>query len=138
MSKMISTDVIIKAQFYDLDPMQIVWHGNYPKFFEQARCALLEQLNFGYIQMAETQFSWPIVDMRIKYVRPIKFRQEVRVTATLLEYESRIRIRYRIIDMLTDEVLTKAETLQFAVDNNTGNVCLDSPKVLIERVKELL
>ena len=34
---MISAEVIIKIQFYDLDPMRVVWHGNYPRFLEQAR-----------------------------------------------------------------------------------------------------
>ena len=36
---MISAEVIIPIQFYDLDPMRIVWHGNYPRFLEQARAA---------------------------------------------------------------------------------------------------
>ena len=68
---MISAEVIIKIQFYDLDPMRIVWHGNYPRFLEQARAVLFEKISFGYREMSESGFAWPIVDMRIKYVRPI-------------------------------------------------------------------
>ena len=45
---MISAEIRTKAQFYDLDPMQIVWHGNYARFFEQARCALLDKIDFNY------------------------------------------------------------------------------------------
>ena len=41
---MIAADVTIRVQFYDLDPMQVVWHGNYARFLEQARCALLERI----------------------------------------------------------------------------------------------
>ena len=41
---MISVDVAIKVQFYDLDPMGIVWHGNYTRFLEQARAALFQKI----------------------------------------------------------------------------------------------
>ena len=79
---MISAEVIIKIQFYDLDPMRIVWHGNYPRFLEQARSALFEKISFGYREMSESGFAWPIVDLRIKYVRPINPRHSIKVTAT--------------------------------------------------------
>lgn len=135
---MISAEVKIVAQFYDLDPMQIVWHGNYARYLESARCQLLDRLNFGYMRMAATAFDWPIVDMRIKYIRSIKFNDEVRVIATLVEYENRIRIQYRILSSGDGEVITKAETTQVAVERATGNVCLDSPRELIQSVKALL
>ena len=31
---MISKSVALKAQFYDVDSMNVVWHGNYVKYFE--------------------------------------------------------------------------------------------------------
>jgi acyl-CoA thioester hydrolase len=135
---MISVDVIVKTHFYDLDPMQVVWHGNYPRFLEQARCALLDKIAFNYLEMSATRYLWPIVDMRIKYVRPIRLSQEVRVTATMVEYENRIRIDYRITDAVTGETLTKAQTTQVAVDRETNEICLASPAELQERVRRCL
>lgn len=135
---MISAEVIVKAQFYDLDPMQVVWHGNYARFLEQARCALLDKIAFNYQEMSDSGYIWPVVDMRIKYVRPIRFGQEVRVTATMVEYESRIKIDYRLANLATGEVLTKAHTIQVAVDAATQELCFESPAVLRERVQRLL
>jgi acyl-CoA thioester hydrolase len=135
---LITAEVISKTQFYDLDPMKIMWHGNYPRLLEQARCALLDRIGFNYHEMAETRFAWPIVDMRIKYVRPIRFSQEVRVTATLVEYENRLRITYRIVDARSGEVLTKAETVQVAVDMERHEVQFDSPVELLEKVRACL
>jgi acyl-CoA thioester hydrolase len=132
---MISAEVIVKAQFYDLDPMQIVWHGNYVRFLEQARCALLDKIGFGYREMAETGYLWPVVDLRIKYVRPVRFGQEVRVTATMAEYEYRLKIDYRLADLTTGEVLTKAHTIQVAVDAATNELCFQSPAVLYAKVE---
>jgi len=135
---MIGAEIEIVAQFYDLDPMQVVWHGNYARFLEQARCALLDHIGYNYPEMEKSGFAWPIVDMRIKYVRPIRFAQKVRVMATLAEYENRLRIEYRIRDGASGETLTKATTIQLAVDAASGELCLESPPALVDKVKGLL
>ncbi|PWC35980.1 acyl-CoA thioesterase [Azospirillum sp. TSO35-2] len=135
---MISADVTIQAQFYDLDPMQVVWHGNYARYLEQARCALLDRIGYNYPEMAESGFMWPIVDMQLKYVRPIRFNQTVRVTASLVEYENRLRIDYRLHDAATGELLTKARTTQLAVALEDQSLAFESPAVLIEKVRALL
>jgi acyl-CoA thioester hydrolase len=137
-NNILESEIDIKSQFYDLDPMNIVWHGNYARFFEQARCALLDKLDFNYQQMSETGYAWPIVDMRIKYVRPVRFPQTVRVTATLAEYENRLKINYLIRDAETLEKVTKGFTIQVAVDINTEEMMFQSPPMLIEKVESLL
>ncbi|HWT96345.1 MAG TPA: acyl-CoA thioesterase [Terriglobales bacterium] len=135
---MISAEVDIVAQFYDLDPMQVVWHGNYARFLEQARCALLDKIGYNYPQMDQSGFMWPIVEMQTKFVRPIRFAQAIRVEANLLEYENRLKISYRCRDKLSGAVLTKAHTVQVAVVMASGELCLESPPVLIEKVRALL
>jgi acyl-CoA thioester hydrolase len=135
---MISAEVVIKIQFYDLDPMRVVWHGNYPRFLEQARSALFEKISFGYLEMSESGFAWPIVDMRIKYVRPIKSIHAIKVTATLTEYENRLKTNYIIADAETDEVLTKAHTIQVTVDRASNELYFETPAVLVEKVRRLL
>jgi acyl-CoA thioester hydrolase len=135
---MISAEISTQAQFYDLDPMQIVWHGNYARFLEQARCALLDKIGYNYPDMAESGTGWPIVDMRIKYIRSIRFAQTIRVQATLTEYENRIRIDYRILDEATGALLTKARTDQVAVCATTGELRFESPAIFIDKVRKLL
>jgi acyl-CoA thioester hydrolase len=134
----ISAETTVKVQFYDLDPMQVVWHGNYVRFLEQARCALLDKIGYNYAQMDQSGYVWPIVDMRLKYVRPARFGQELRLVATLREYENRLRIDYRVLDADSGETLTKAETVQVAVIAKTGELCLESPPALLDRVRGLL
>jgi len=43
----------LEIPFYDVDAYRIVWHGNYPKYFEVARCQLLEEIGFPYEKMEE-------------------------------------------------------------------------------------
>jgi acyl-CoA thioester hydrolase len=36
-------DTEILVPFFDVDSMNVVWHGHYVKYLEVARCALLER-----------------------------------------------------------------------------------------------
>jgi len=135
---MISAETEITAQFYDLDPMQVVWHGNYVRFFEQARGVLLDKIDYNYPEMERTGYLWPIVDMRVKFVRPVRYQQKIRVEATLVEYENRLKIKYLCRDAASGEVLTKAHTIQVAVTAATQELNLESPSVLLEKIERVL
>ena len=135
---MISAEAIAKIQFYDVDAMQVVWHGNYARFLELARCALLEKIGYSYPEMARSGYFWPVVDMRIKYVRPVRMAQQIRLTATLLEYENRLRIDYRIVDVDSGDLLSKAQTTQLAVAIGSGQLEFNSPNELVDKVRMLL
>jgi len=135
MNKEIRAEVIIKIPFYDVDSMNVAWHGNYAKYLEDARCALLDSIGYNYNEMQKGGHSWPIVNLNIKYIRPFIFNQEIKVSATLIEYENCIKIKYLITDLKSGEKLTKAETMQMAVDMKTGETCFFSPKVFLEKVE---
>lgn len=137
-TKQISVDTEFTVEFYDVDSMQIAWHGNYIKYFEVGRCALLDTIKFGYPEMAKSGYVWPVVDVHVKYIKPLVFRQRARIQATLLEYENRLRIGYRIYDAATGTLLTKGESIQMAVDVSTMSSLFVSPPCLTDRVEEHL
>jgi acyl-CoA thioester hydrolase len=127
-------EVAVKVQFYDLDPLQIVWHGNYARFFELARCALLDTIGYNYHQMRESGYAWPVIDMHVRYLQPATFAQEILVRAELVEWEHRLKLQYLIRDAATGLRMTKGSTVQVAVHIETNQMCLQSPRVLFERL----
>ena len=131
----VSAEVTIKVQFFDLDPMQVVWHGNYARYLEVARCALLDRIGYNYAQMAASGYAWPIVDLRIKYVGPLRFGQEARVTASVVAFENGLKIDYLIRDAVSGVVLTRAHSFQVPVRLDTGELCLESPAELTDRIR---
>jgi acyl-CoA thioester hydrolase len=137
LSPELSAQIEGKADFCDLDPMQVVWHGNYARYFEQARTALMEKIGYSYHEMHRSGFAWPIVDLHVKYVRPLRLGQDFRVAAYLLEYENRLKIAYEIFDIATGECVTKAQTVQVAVTLE-GELVFQAPDVLIEMVRKFL
>lgn len=124
----------LRVQFYDLDPMQIVWHGNYVKYLEQARCALFDTIGYNYEEMRDSGYQWPVIDMRLRYVGAARFGQRLRLFAEIVEYEHRLKIDYLITDADTGKRLNRASTTQVAVDIATGEMCFVSPPVLFEKL----
>ncbi len=130
----VSCEVEIEAAFFDVDLMEIVWHGNYAKYFEVARCALLDKIDYGYMKMRESGYGWPVIDLRIRYVKPIMFGQKIKVQAQLIEWENRLKITYQIFDKNSGVRLTRGYTTQIAVDMTTREMCYESPTVIWQKL----
>jgi acyl-CoA thioester hydrolase len=129
-----SAEVELQIQFFDLDPMEIVWHGRYVQYLEIARCALLDSIDYNYVRMKESGYSWPVIDLHLRYAAPATFGQRIKVRATIAEWENRLKIDYLITDAATGKRLTRASTVQVAVDIRTGEMCFVSPPVLFEKL----
>ena len=127
-------EIEVSPAFHDLDPMDVVWHGHTLKYLELARCALLQGFDYDYPQMRESGYVWPIVDLRCKYVRSARYGQRLRVRAELTEWEMRMRIDYVIRDAETDDVVTRAHTLQVAVEIASGEMSYATPEVFRRRL----
>ena len=131
----ISAEIEIKVPFYDVDSMNIVWHGNYVKYLEDARCALLEKIAYSYDVMLDSGYGWPLVGLNVKYISPGRFNQKIKVRATLDEFENCIKIKYIISDTETGKTIAKAETVQMAIDMKTMQSLYFSPQILLDRVR---
>ena len=129
-----AAEVEMQVQFFDLDPMQIVWHGNYVKYLEVARCALLDSIDYNYEQMQESGYAWPIIEMNLRYAAAAKFGQRLLLRAEIVEWENRLRIDYLISDAATGKRLNRATTTQVAVEIASGEMCFVSPPVLFEKL----
>ena len=129
-----SVDVEMQVQFFDLDPMQIVWHGNYVKYLEVARCALLDSIHYNYVEMKASGYAWPVIDMQLRYVGSASFGQRLKLRAEIVEWENRLKIDYLITDAQTGKRLNRASTTQVAVDMASGEMCFVSPPILFEKL----
>lgn len=129
-------EVEIEIPFHDVDSMNVAWHGHYLKYFEIARCHLLEQFDYNYNQMRESGYAWPVIDVNIRYIYGLEFGQKVRVVATLKEWENRLKIDYQILDAQSGKRLTKGSTVQVAVRIADKELCLVSPPVLFDKLQQ--
>jgi acyl-CoA thioester hydrolase len=135
---LLSQETCFSVPFFDVDSMNIVWHGHYCKYLELARCNLLDKIGYNYAAMKESGFMFPIVDLQIKYIQPLIFEQSIKIIATLKEWECRLKIHYEIMDADSHQVLTKASTIQAAVKAGNKQLQFVCPDIFIQRVNQLL
>lgn len=129
-------EIEIDVPFHDVDSMNVVWHGHYLKYFELARCQLLEQFDYNYNQMRESGYVYPVIESHIRYAHGIIFNQKIRVVAKLVEWENRLKIDYTIYDAQSNKRLTKGYTIQVAVRIEDRELCLASPPILLQKLQQ--
>ena len=127
-------EVEMQVQFFDLDPMEIVWHGHYVKYLEVVRCALLDSIDYNYVQMKESGYAWPVIDLHLRYIGSATFGQRLTLRAEIAEWENRLKINYLITDAATGRRLSRASTTQVAVDMITHEMCFVSPPILFQKL----
>lgn len=131
-------DSEIVVPFYDVDSMDVVWHGHYVKYLEVARCALLDHIGYNYTQMKADGFMWPVIDVQLRYVRPARFGQRLRVCASLVEWQNRLKVHYLVSDAASGERMTRASTVQVAVRLADGDMQLVSPPRFVKAVEQCM
>lgn len=136
--KQLRHSVIIEVPFFDVDSMDIVWHGHYVKYLEIARCAFLSAIGYDYNVMKANGYGWPIVQLNLKYVRPAVFGQKIRVEVVLKEYESCLKFDYVISDIISGKKLTKASSMQVAVCMQTRETQFQTPESWLQAVRNAM
>jgi len=126
------------VEFFHLDPMQVVWHGNYINYFEIGRRVLLEKIGYSYNDMKESGYSFPVIEISAKYTGSLRFLDCAKIKAILLEYENRLKIQYEIRNVKTGAVVTKGFSTQMAFDIKADESCFLCPKIFVEKVEALI
>jgi acyl-CoA thioester hydrolase len=124
--------------FHDIDVAGIAWHGHYLKYFENARWALMDRLGYGLDTMLASAEGWPIVSLEVKYLRPGRFGDTLRIGASLVEWESRLVINYLAVNAATGERVARAQTTQVLVDMATGTMRYALPEAFVARVRSAI
>lgn len=111
-----SFEVEISVPFFDLDPMQIVWHGNYLNYFELARAALFEHYGVDlYSYYNRERIIFPIIRTQTKHILPLKHRDRVICKATLVDANIKLVVDFEIRKAADGSVCTRGRTEQVAV-----------------------
>jgi acyl-CoA thioester hydrolase len=110
-----SLQINLSVSFYDLDPMMIVWHGNYFKYFDKARFALFDAAGIDlYRYMVDQQTVFPITRTSIKHIQPLRAKDTFVCKATVTEARNKIAMDFEI--RRTDgKLCTRGNSEQLAV-----------------------
>jgi acyl-CoA thioester hydrolase len=111
-----SATVRFSVPFCDVDAMQVVWHGNYYKYFDLARDRLFSDAGIDLYQVArDGGVVFPITRTQTKHIMPLRFRDEAECKATLVEAECRLVVDFELRLVGGSKLCAKGRTEQAAV-----------------------
>jgi len=114
--------------FYDLDPMQIVWHGNFFNYFEDARWALLDHHGVDlYAYYEKTKIIFPIIRTATKHIYPLRHRDEFICKATIVEARIKLVVDFEIRLAADGAICARGRTEQVAVATPEMEILLRIP-----------
>ena len=116
MAQSVSTSITMRVPYHNVDLMQIVWHGNYLKYFEVARQALFKKCGVDMQHYTEdTRYVFPVVRSMIKHIWPLRFDDEFTCKAILREARVKIVLDFEIKLVSNGKLCVKGWTEQVAV-----------------------
>lgn len=124
-----SCEVTLKVPFHDLDPMQVVWHGNYLKYFDISRFALFDHLKVNlYDYYLEQKYLFPVTRTNVKYIYPLRYNDEFICRCTLVDATIKIVCDFEIRTAGSDKVCARARGEQVAVTFPDMEMLLEIPE----------
>lgn len=131
--KEIVSETKLRVPFFDLDPMNVVWHGNYVKYMEIARCDFFRSIKYTYDDMRSDGIMYPIAKMDFKFIKSAKFEDEITIKCILKELEPALIFRYEIYT--NGEKIFVGNTMQIGVKIKTGESIFEAPGRLKESLR---
>ena len=123
-----SAEIKLTVPFHDLDPAQIVWHGNYLKYFDMARFALFKDAGIDlYEYFIKKKYAFPVTKTSTKHIIPLRHRDEFICKATVVDARIKITLDFEIRLAESGVVCTRGKGDQVAVKMPEMELQLEIP-----------
>lgn len=117
--KTLQAEKQFEIRFSEVDSMDVVWHGSYPLYFEDAREAFGRKYGLGYMTIFGNGYYAPLVELSFKYRQPLLYGMQPTVIITYIPTEAaKLVFDYSIVDSQTGAVLATGRSVQVFTDHN--------------------
>ncbi|HEY1006566.1 MAG TPA: thioesterase family protein [Sphingobacteriaceae bacterium] len=120
----------IRVRYGETDQMGYMYYGNYAQFYEVGRVEMLRSLGMTYRSMEEEGIMMPVLDMKVRYLKPALYDEEITVRVILEKMPGvRMHFRYELFNERNELINTGETTLAF-IDMKRNRPCLPSREFL--------
>ena len=124
-----------RVLYADTDRSQLVYHANHLRFFELGRATLMRDAAYPYREIEESGYTYPIIEVGIKYYGPLYYDDSMWIHTHPAELERvRLRFDYIITNGQTHEIACKGFTRHCAVNSSGIPVAIDEKTVHLWKV----
>lgn len=120
------TEVIVR--FNEADPLGIVWHGHYVRYFEDGREAFGKRFGISYLDFYHQGLAVPVVSVQCDFKKPLRYGDSVIVESTFINSAAaKMKFEYKIFESRSNALVATGSSLQVFVDVKTFALQLTIP-----------
>lgn len=119
--------------FHDVDPLHIVWHGHYYKYFEIARTELFRRHRIDGTDLMALGYRFVVSHSEARHVAALTYGDRYRVKAWFIDTEQRVNVGYEVWDLTHDRRAARGRTELVSTDAE-GRLLLETPKIIRDRI----
>ena len=109
----------IKVRFSEIDSMQIVWHGEYVRYFEDGRESFGKHYGLGYMDIYSEGYMVPIVELNCQFKQSLSFGEEVIIETRYISCEAaKIKFEYVLYRATDNNIVATGSTTQVFLNTN--------------------
>ncbi|HEY0656458.1 MAG TPA: acyl-CoA thioesterase [Chryseosolibacter sp.] len=121
------TEVVVK--FNEADPLGIVWHGHYIRYFEDGREAFGKRYGIAYLDFYHNGLAVPVVSVNCDYKKPLRYGDSVIVETTYINSAAaKLKFEYKIYESKSRNLVATGQSLQVFVNARTFALELTMPE----------
>lgn len=126
----------LEIRFSEVDSMNVVWHGSYPLYFEDAREVFGSKYGLEYMGFYDHGYFAPLVELTFQYKKPIKYGMRPRIDIIYRPTAAaKIVFDYEIRDPSDESIIATGHSVQVFMDRNYQLVW-DNPEFYVEWKKK--
>src|SRR5271154_5537655 len=137
MQKGLSERTEVLVRFNEADPLGIVWHGHYIRYFEDGREAFGNKYGIGYLDFYKKGYVVPIVSVQCDFKKSLRYGDRVIVETNFIPCEAaKIKFSFRLFNSKTNELVATGSSVQVFLDKTNSVLQLTNPSFFEEWKKE--
>lgn len=118
----------VAVRFNEADPLGIVWHGHYIRYFEDGREAFGKRYGIAYLDFYKEGYAVPVVSIQCDYKKPLRYGESVIVET---QYENtpaaKLKFNYKMFEADTKELVATGSSVQVFVEAKSFQLQLTMP-----------
>ncbi|NLA15449.1 MAG: acyl-CoA thioesterase [Bacteroidales bacterium] len=117
MSNVLKDTKQIIVRFSEVDSMNIVWHGSYVLYFEDARESFGEKYGLTYLTYFNNGYYAPLVDMQFEFKHPLIYGDTASIEIEYVPVQAaKVVFKYKIFREKDNLLIATGRTTQVFLD----------------------
>jgi acyl-CoA thioester hydrolase len=122
-----------EVKFSEADPLGIVWHGHYIRYFEDGREAFGNEYGLKYLDFYRSNIVVPIVNVQCDYRRILRYGHRVRLETTYHDTRAaKLLFHYKMYDAATNEQVASGSSVQVFMHKESLELMLYLPQFMTD------